>query len=159
MVKKCDMDTFDALGPPLDAANLDLYWHLPPMRTKTWFHLGAHHDNDFISQEMAAEYFGVSSTTAGGAKEVLREVLDLGTFPSSLDASQLREPDCALKGHTLRTEIYADDGSPKTAILYTVQKSNYTVDSIQSDQDSHLQGIYFVHFRENISVQFRTGGQ
>jgi RHS repeat-associated protein len=73
---------------------------------------------------------------------------------SSLEADSLREAYRALKGHILRTEVYADDGSPLASIPYTVHESNFTIEVLQPLQDAHIHSIYTVRPRETINYNY-----
>ncbi|KAH9206572.1 virulence plasmid 65kDa B protein-domain-containing protein [Leptodontidium sp. 2 PMI_412] len=128
-------------------SNIDQSWHIPPLLTRTWFNVGVYIDSDNISQHMREEYFGSSSSaTSHGV------LLDDTVLPANLDAEQQREACRALKGHTLRTEIFSLDGSPSASVPYSIDESNLAIVAIQPEQDSHSHGRYFVSPRENLSV-------
>lgn len=78
----------------------------PPVRTVTWFHLGpvgpAHGNWSEIAY--ADGYWP-------GDPPVL-PYLDASPLPATLDRPALREALRGLRGRTLRTELYADDGDP-----------------------------------------------
>src|SRR5208283_1630663 len=61
MVEQLDTEQFKALaagGAPAEAANLDAASHVPPVRTRTWFHTGVFVDHQRISRHLAHQYYG-----------------------------------------------------------------------------------------------------
>ena len=52
-------------------------------------------------------------------------------LPDNLSAEDQREACRALKGSMLRQETYADDGSDKANIPYTVTEQNFTIKCLQ----------------------------
>jgi hypothetical protein len=125
--------------------------HVPPIYTKTWFHTGAYIDNARISQFLAHEYFGAP---LGGSDDepfdtYFSTLLPDTVFPLEVSTLQARREACrALKGQTLRSEVYSVDGNPKP---YTIAERNYTIEVLQGQPDSHLHCAYMVHAREVIN--------
>jgi RHS repeat-associated protein len=150
MVEQWDTEDFLTNA---SAVNIDETWHVPPMHTKTWFHTGVYIDNDEISRHLAYEYFGAPSrndTPAFG--EYLKTLLDDTVLPEGLsDITQVREACRSLKGHVLRKEIYADDGTEKATLPYAVTESNYTIELLQAQPDFHLHSSFTVHPREALT--------
>ena len=61
MVEQWDAEEYTALaagGAPADVTNLDGAFHVPPVRTKTWFHTGAYLESAGISTQFAKDYYG-----------------------------------------------------------------------------------------------------
>lgn len=130
--------------------------HVPPVVTKTWFHTGAWPDEETIIQHMAHEYFSAPSEGALLPDTILPTDIFLpdstpdGTRLSySLTAEEQREAVRALKGSILRQETYADDGSSKATIPYSVSERNYTVECFQP-QAGNRYAVFFTHPRETI---------
>ena len=64
-------------------------------------------------------------------------------LPDGLDPFEIQEAYRALKGHALRIEIYADDGSPAAANPYTVTEQNFTIRCLQN-MGANLHAVFFV---------------
>ncbi|KAN0108657.1 hypothetical protein V8E51_008399 [Hyaloscypha variabilis] len=144
MVERWDTDNFAEMSTQ-NSTNVDSSWHVPPVHTKTWYHTGVYIDNAKITTRWAHEYFGL---TPGVDHNLLDDTI-LPTMPL-LGGDELREACRALKGHTLRVEVYADDGTNEAQLPYSIQESNYTIEVIQPLQDANLHSIYMVHPRETI---------
>jgi hypothetical protein len=77
-------------------------------------------------------------------------------LPDGLSAMEVQEAYRALKGHTLRIETYADDGSAAAANPYMVIEQNFTVACLQ-----HIGGnrhaVFQVSPRETVSFHYERG--
>jgi RHS repeat-associated protein len=145
------------------AANVSQVSHVPPVRAVTWFHTGAWADEKTISQHLAHEYFGAPDESDQDFEKkwpefeamllpdtVLPEDIRLpdGTrLP--LSADEQREAVRALKGGILRQEVYAEDGSDKEHLPYSVSERNYTIECLQP-RASNRHAVFFAHARETI---------
>lgn len=159
LVEQWDTEEFDIMIKnsiiPSNATNLDSTWHVPPVYTKTWFHTGVYIDNNNISQYLAHEYFSAPPVTdTEGFAQFLTTLLDDTVLPLGLNSESTREACHSLKGKVLRKEVYSVDKSPKARLPYTVSESNYTIEILQSQQDSHFHSTFTVHPRETITYQF-----
>jgi len=95
---------------------------LPPVRTRTWLHTGAYVGGQDIAAILAREYY----TGDPGAVHLR------GTaFHGLTTAEELREACRALRGRVLRTEVYADDGTPASPHPYAVTEHRYQVRLVQ----------------------------
>ncbi|MBC7632955.1 SpvB/TcaC N-terminal domain-containing protein [Aeromicrobium sp.] len=172
MVEQWDTEEFGALTRDgnLPAAtkrdpaaiNWDPASHVPPVRTRTWFHTGAALNGGRISHLYAHEYFGAPDTrhTADDPEmKVFEATLVPDTvLPEGLTLAEAREACRALKGSMLRQEVYADDapsGAPeparkRAAIPYTVTEQNFTVRLVQP-QYGNRHAVVFTHPREAVS--------
>ena len=147
-VERWDTDTFadfeqDSLLPA-GPANLDQAFHAPPVYTKTWLHSGAFQDHAEISAHYANEYYDDGQGTGGLTDTVL---------PAGLNPRDLREALRALKGTTLRQEVYALDGSPQQDIPYALTEQNFDVRILQS-AGSERDGVACVTPRETLSIAY-----
>ncbi len=97
-------------------------FHLPPVRTRTWFHDGAYVERDNISRHFADEYYQ-------GDDEA--KLLPDTILPVGLTTQEEREACRALKGHILRQEVYSDDNSPDSAHPYSATEYAYSLRVIQ----------------------------
>lgn len=139
--------------------------HVPPVVTKTWFHTGAWPDEETIIHHMASDYFGAPSESDPQFEQkweaffatLLPDTIlpadvvqaDGTRLPYVLTDDEQREAIRALKGSILRQEIYADDGTDKAGLPYSVSQRNYTVECLQP-QAANRYAVFFTHARETI---------
>jgi RHS repeat-associated protein len=115
-------------------------FHLPPVRTVSWFHNGAFIDQERISRQYIDEYYK-------GDPEA--QMLSDTTLPDELSAQDAREACRALKGRLLRQEIYAEDGSEKTIHPYFVTEQAYKLKVLQGKRNnSHA--VFYGYECENL---------
>ena len=153
MVEQWDTEEFDSLkknDQVVDADNVDISTHLPPVHTKTWFHTGAYFDSKKISRQFEQEYFRESGRTDDEHAELL---LPDTILPTGLTAKEDKEACRSLKGSILRQEIYTDDKSEKANYPYSVSERNYTIKKLQ-DISKNKHGVFFVHPRETIDFHY-----
>ncbi|MEO5728267.1 MAG: toxin TcdB middle/C-terminal domain-containing protein, partial [Byssovorax sp.] len=148
MVEQWDTESFSRfsgagdLPPPANASDPEM--HLPPVRTRTWFHTGAWTAGARISAQYAREYY---------QGDALATLLPDTILPTGLSAIEAREACRALKGQVLRQEVYADDGTVQAAEPYTVSERSYAVRSIQPIV-GRAHGVYLVYPREAIESHY-----
>ncbi|WP_437649290.1 SpvB/TcaC N-terminal domain-containing protein [Sorangium sp. So ce362] len=147
MVEQLDTESFSAFsgaGATPPPANADPELHLPPVRTKTWFHTGAWFERGTISRQYESEYH------AGGVDAIR---LDDTLLPDNLHADEMREACRALKGRILRQEVYALDGSAQEPHPYVVTEHSYSIQRLQpAVGDAH--GVFFAHARETLEQHY-----
>ncbi|WP_280524074.1 toxin TcdB middle/C-terminal domain-containing protein, partial [Enhygromyxa salina] len=114
------------------------------MYTKSWFHTGAFLGAEQLEERFSAEYWG------GDAKAF---VLPRSVVPGGLSGADAREAMRALAGRTLRTEVYALDGSDKENEPFTVSGANFEVRQVQG-RGPNVYGVYLAHDREALSYQY-----
>ena len=121
----------------------------PPVVTKTWFHTGAWLNGNTILLHMSGEYFVAASQVDLPDTILPTDILLPGgtRVVYSLTGEETREAIRALKGSILRQEIYADDGSVKACLPYSVSARNYTLETLQP-QVGNRYGVFFTHARE-----------
>ncbi len=170
MVEQWDTEEYAALTDSEDvpATNIDEASHIPPVKTKTWFHMGAYIEGHKISQHFVGEYYGVPDVSDPDYEakfqsfegtllpdSILPNTLHSGdnTIPWKLTAEEEREASRALKGSVLRQEIYALDGTAKAEHPYSVSEQNYTIELLQPEVDNQY-AVFFAHPRESISYQY-----
>ncbi|KAH7179083.1 insecticide toxin TcdB middle/N-terminal region-domain-containing protein [Fusarium flagelliforme] len=151
-IEELDTDSFAAMRSR-SSANIDACWHVPPVRTTTWFHTGVFVGGDTWSQQLSREYFSASpeDTSGGGVSGPL--LPDSIAPGSGLSTDALRECYRALKGRILRKGVYGEVASDKATIPYLIQENNYAVKVVQGAQDSHQHSVCSVFPRESISCQ------
>ncbi|SFB62439.1 RHS repeat-associated core domain-containing protein [Cohnella sp. OV330] len=123
LVEQWDTDGFERLSEP---GGPDHVQQLPPVRTRTWFHTGAFLEREALERQYAGEYYRDPDLPAERPAYLSRSVL-----PEGIDAAGQREAARALKGAVLRTETYADDGTARCDIPYTVTERRYEVKLLQ----------------------------
>ncbi|MQA29783.1 MAG: toxin, partial [Luteitalea sp.] len=141
MVEQEDSEWIAALG---GAANWEAVWRLPPTLTKTWYHTGHHDEERRVSRHFAAEYY-----REGGRSALLPDTV----VPPGLTPEGAREACRALKGSTLRQEIYALDDSPESGRPYSVTESTFTVRLLQA-RGRNRYAIFHTHARESVTLQY-----
>ena len=159
MVEQWDSEEFAALaGGDLPAENIAAASQVPPVHTKTWFHTGAPSDRVRTSREFEQEYFREPGLSDDEARALL---LPDTVLPAGLSAQERREASRALKGSTLRQEVYADDAGPdagaeslrRAQTPYTVTEQNLSVRTLQS-RGPNQHAVLFTHPRETISYHY-----
>ncbi|MEO5726945.1 MAG: toxin TcdB middle/C-terminal domain-containing protein, partial [Byssovorax sp.] len=114
---------------------------------KTWFHTGAWVAAARISAQYEHEYF----QSAANLPDTIFEKRDLPLLP--LTALGTREACRALKGQVLRQEIYAQDGTTREPLPYTVSERSYCVRQIQAPSGSS-HGVFLSFPREAIEYHY-----
>lgn len=161
MVEQWDTEEFAALtgdGSLPAANNIDAASHVPPVLTKTWYHTGVYlgrgHVSDFFAGLLDADDVGEYYREPGLNDEQARALLlDDTVLPDGLTADEEREACRALKGATLRQEVYALDGTTKAAFPYTVTEQNFTIRRLQP-RDGNRHAVFFTHPREAINYHY-----
>ncbi len=158
MVEQRDTETHrdDTLFPDVETANGDAASFVPPMLTRTWFHTGAFVEAGAVSRQYAQEYW-VEPALRGDAPAAVsaREAMLLPdtVLESELGPDEMREAYRALKGSTLRIEVYSEDGTPRAEHPYTVTEQNFTVRGLQPRGPNH-HAVFLTHPREASSYHY-----
>ncbi len=151
------------------ATNLDTASNVPPVRTVTWFHTGAHFEEGRVSRHFESEYYreGDSASGIAGLTDAELEAMLLPdtVFPASvrmpngsstpfdLSPEELREASRSLRGSILRQEIYGLDGTSASDRPYLASERNYTIEMLQP-QAGNRYGVFFAHAREVIEYHY-----
>lgn len=142
--------------------NLDEESFVPPVLTRTWFHTGAYIKGKKISRQFESEYYrepGLSDEEFAAMllpDTVLPDKVTLSDStkqPCDLIPEEIREACRALRGSSLRQEVYAQDNSDKSELPYTVSESSYEIKWLQP-KDSNQHAIFFVHPSEAITYHY-----
>ncbi len=151
MVEQWDTEEFrtDTAFDDGDFVNWDQQSWSPPVLTRTWYHTGAFADALAVSQQYLSEYW--TEPALGGAVMTADTVI-----PDGLDALEFQEAYRALKGHALRIETYAQDGSAAAANPYTVTEQNFTISCLQQ-MGENLHAVFFVGPRESLTFHYERG--
>ena len=114
------------------------------MYTKSWFHTGAFIDRSKLSRLFAEEYWGADAWSLPDSR-----------LPTGLTGSEVREAVRALAGKTLRTELYALDGTADEGKPYTVSEASFEVRQIQARGINPF-GVYLPVDRESLAYHSNT---
>jgi RHS repeat-associated protein len=124
--------------------NEDDATRMPPVRTRTWFHIGAFIERHRISTLFADGYYPPPEhATAQAARLLLPDTV----LPPDLAVDEERDACRALKGQLLRQEVYAVDGTELEPHPYTVIERNYSVVRRQA-------GVFAVDPRETVTIAY-----
>ena len=132
-----------------DAESVVGDFDLPPIVTKTWFHNGA-----LLEESTLEAYFKDPANQEFFAGD------PQASFPAGhrscrpdLSGDETREAARALKGSILRQEVYADDGTPKAALPYSVSERSYRLTVLQP-QGPNRHAVFFSHPCETIDYHY-----
>jgi RHS repeat-associated protein len=140
MVEQTDAEDFapyrgaGTFGEPAPSDPLhDPLLDTPPIVTKTWFHTGAWFEDQRLETHFHAhEYYKGARETFRGANHVTAARLPISVLPPDASPQVTREACRALRGRTLRTEVYANDGTDKADIPYQITEANFEVKVVES---------------------------
>ncbi|KAG8822815.1 hypothetical protein FRC19_005182 [Serendipita sp. 401] len=175
MVEAYDVEHFDVLDgvsisstpvssqPTLPPVNLDPTSSIPPVLTKSWFHTGVWRGDDHISRYLGHEYW----EEPGLGFQQLRSMhlpdtnlpsgislRDGSIVPYSPFAMEAREACRALRGTTIRVEVYTLDGTAKQALPYSVSEANFSINLLQPIASTNQNAVFMVLPREQISFSY-----
>lgn len=131
-----------------DAESVVGAFDLPPVVTKTWFHTGAYLEGDKLEA-----YFKDPDNQEYFSADALAGFLPDTVLPGNLTADEEREAARALKGSILRQEIYADDGTAKAALPYSVSERSYRL-SVLQPRGPNRHAVFFSHPSETIDYHY-----
>jgi RHS repeat-associated protein len=121
---------------------------LPPVVTKSWFHNGA-----FLEEGKLEAYFKDPSNQEFFSGDPQAAFLPDTEIPSDLTFGEMREAARALKGNLLREEVYAEDGTAKTALPYSVSERNYNLTCLQP-RGPNRYAVFFTHPSESLDYHY-----
>ncbi len=150
LVETWDSEDFDCLR---DTANLsktakDSPSHiLPPVFTRTWYHLGI----DFSEDEQRA-FLALAYRDGTDLEKELAGKLNKA-IPAGLCSQEKEQALRALKGLRLRQEVYALDNSTQEKYPYQILQENVMVKLLQS-KGGNKDAVFFVGFCEKIDYSY-----
>lgn len=162
LVEQTDTETRAALAADgaaddPDPGAPDVPTHVPPVLTRTWTHTGALYPGAEPGRGFAAgldgrgdAYYrppGQSDADAAAAR------LPDSVLPEGLTAADTRSAARALKGRTLRREVYALDDTPRAAHPYTVEQHSFRVQRLQP-ADGARPGAFAVAPLESLNTHY-----
>jgi Insecticide toxin TcdB middle/C-terminal region/Insecticide toxin TcdB middle/N-terminal region len=131
-----------------DAESVVGDFDLPPVVTKTWFHNGA-----FLEEAKLEAYFKDPANQEFFAGDAQASFLPDTDLPPDISFDEMREAARALKGSILRQEVYADDGSAKASLPYSVSERSYKLTCLQP-QGPNRHAVFFSHPSETIDYHY-----
>jgi hypothetical protein len=140
----------DTSFPEGEALNWNAQSWTPPMLTRTWFHTGAFEEALAVSQQYSSEYWIEPALL--GAQPPQMPLPDT-VIPPGVNPFEMREAYRSLKGQMLRSEIYAEDGSPSAQNPYSVTEQNFTIEFLQP-MGVNIHAVFFSHPRETVSFHY-----
>ncbi|HEV2647202.1 MAG TPA: SpvB/TcaC N-terminal domain-containing protein [Acidobacteriaceae bacterium] len=156
MVEQWDSSEFrdDAAFLDSDVADFDNLSFSVPILTRTWFHTGAFRQAWTVSRQYAAEYWVEPALRPPNrAADAAAMTLPDSVIPDGLDALEMQEGYRALKGHPLRIEIYAEDGTPRALNPYSVAETNFTLTCLQR-RGPNRHAVFAVAPRESLTFNY-----
>jgi len=131
-----------------DAESVVGQFDLPPVVTKTWFHTGA-----FLEGAKLEAYFKDPDNQEYFTGDAQAGFLPDTELPPDLSYDEMREAARALKGSILRQEVYADDGTTRATLPYSVSERSYKLTCLQP-QGPNLHAVFFSHPSETIDYHY-----
>jgi RHS repeat-associated protein len=134
--------------------------YVPPVYTRTWHHTGAFFQNNNISNHYKQQYFKGDNK----AYPFPDSVFEASIYKE--DPETLRQAYAALRGHVIRTEVYAmdkDEHPEKYKNPYTVKESNMMVKLFQEralvssaleTSDKNTYAVFLVNPLESIFYHY-----
>lgn len=142
MVEQWDTEQYDKFGEDglfqVGTNALDEESHIPPVHTKSWFHLGFWEREGTITQQYASEYYQGDNDAWNLPDSSLRPLSGVEGSGAEGSGEETRQAMRALKGQLLRSEVYAADDSISSEHPYTVSTANYQVKQIQPSYTESL---------------------
>jgi RHS repeat-associated protein len=140
--------------PEANATNWEATSQVPPVLTRTWFHTGALVEGGTISRQYAREYWtepALRPENRAADREAM--LLPDSVLQEGLTPDETRQAYRALRGMTLRTEIFAEDGSTRAELPYSVTEQNFFVRLVQP-LGKNRHAVFFAHPRETLSFHY-----
>jgi RHS repeat-associated protein len=160
MVEQRDTEEFrtDTDFDDGDIVSFDQQSFSPPVLTRTWFHTGAFRQAIAVSRQYASEYWVEPGLRAANrAADAAAMTLPDTVMPDNLDALEIQEAYRSLKGHVLRVEIYAEDGTPQATNPYSIAETNFTITCLQR-MGQNLHAVFAVTPRESLTFHYERAG-
>ncbi|MBV6825209.1 SpvB/TcaC N-terminal domain-containing protein [Pseudomonas sp. PD9R] len=121
-----------------------------PILSKTWFHTGK-------AVDMRDDDYYSGDANAVALQETLLHEYHLNDAAGRLktpDEGLAREMARALSGTVLRSEIFAADDDPETAVPYTVQENRFLIRELRPKGNHHPYAVLQLLALESIAYQY-----
>lgn len=149
-VESWDTETYEEFLKHEGAQPINKENYVPPVYTRTWHNTGAVFDYPQILKEYSDEFYQGDTSHYHFPDSVLEPKI------YQQDDETIREAYTALKGHVIRTEVYAEDKELNPTLYknpYTVSQANVTVILKQPKGDQPY-AVFMVNSRESISYHY-----
>ena len=131
---------------PFEPGDAEL--HTPAAHHKAWYHTGAYLEGDVLAQQYEKEYFQGDRMACRLGPGVL------ALPPDESDFKTIRQANRALKGKSIREEVYSENGIEELAHNpYLVTQRSYEVRLLQP-REERFPAVFFVYDRETISYEY-----
>lgn len=136
----------------------------PPVKTVSWYHVGAFLDKDRIFTQFKEEYFSQYAQKQPDGPKIVSDFRE-NRFPEpeleggKYTDEEWREALRACKGRPLRQEVYEIDvqalaqGERRPVKLFTAQEYNYCIKRLQA-KAANRHAVFMVAESENITYQY-----
>jgi RHS repeat-associated protein len=158
VVEQADTETFEryeeaGLHGEAEFAHAPEARFSPPTLTRTWFHLGPVGDEfgDWRELDYRDEFWSEDPPAFGQHESVTHLLTTHAQRRARRDALR------ALRGHILRTELYARDGSALQDRPYTVTESQYGLREESPPPDDACSRIFFPYLVAQRTTQWERG--
>jgi RHS repeat-associated protein len=153
-VEALNSETFESYYDPANASfdRVDEVHFSAPTLSRSWFHLGPVGDEfgDWEAVNFADEYWPDDPSF------FTEEHNDLLEFLAGLERRPRRDALRALRGTTIRTELYAVDDTPRANRPYTVTELSHGLREIETPSSNRLR-IFFPHLLAQRTTQWERG--
>jgi RHS repeat-associated protein len=163
LVEQLDSESFadyhaaGAHGPGTPFTPVPTQHFAPPLLTKTWFHQGPVDEETGVWQEQ-----DWSSDSWSGDPPLLAHTETINAFLHTLaDPRHKRDALRTLRGSTLRTELYALDGTDRQERPYTVTEQAYGLreESPPEGAETSRPRIFFPHLLAQRTTHWERGDE
>ena len=145
--------TGSSLHKNAEFMNKQKAFHVPPVLTKTWFHMGVYFDENLVSAN--GDFYDKKDMMEAYRKEFYSQDTKafLLTDHDVEGGKAPHEAYRALRGSLLRSEVYALDGTAKESHPYVVTENHYNLKQIQP-KDGNNHAVFLPTQRESISYHY-----
>ena len=141
-------------------SNIDKVSNIPPVLTRTWFSTGQFQQDVNPTQYFSHEYYhdlnlhpDLSAIQLSGTTLPTSIQLPYGPIPYTASYQEQREAYRALKGSTLRSEVYSVDGTDLENIPVTVTEANFVIEQRQP-LGNNRHTVFLVYAKESVSMLY-----
>ncbi|WP_432825050.1 SpvB/TcaC N-terminal domain-containing protein [Dactylosporangium sp. CA-092794] len=139
-VDRYDTEEYDPSAPP-PGPDPEPSAPVPPVLTRTWFHLGIPPDRGGAARRYEREYYREPG------------LLDDPWLPAGLTIDEERQAGRALRGSMLRQEVYGLDGSAREQHPYLVAMESAAIRLVQP-QDANRHAVFLTHPSEVLGCRY-----
>ncbi len=147
------VDQWDSDTPVAGADNWDAALWSPPVLTRSWYHTGTPGSADRVDAGAWAE---PALRGPDHAADRARQRLSAPVLPTDLDAAELREANRPLRGTLLRSEVFAQDDTPRAGLPYSVTETCPEVIRLQP-HGPNRHAVFTLRPRESLTTHYERG--